>query len=151
MVRRNHQQLALALAGNHLALVPTPRAATRTRGAQTPTDHSTTSARVTAKVARMRTMPSRDNRGRFVSFPTTDAPSWYVCCADGYRVPGEPPADTNAPAAPTARQPLPRAIARLRRIPRARLTRADLLTYLVFVVGYIAVLWYGLHLPRPNR
>ena len=151
MVRRNHQQLALALAGHPLALAPTPRVAMRTRGAQTPTVHSTASARVTAKVARTRTMPSRDGRGRFVSFPTTNAPSWYVFCADGYRIPGEPPADTIAPVAPTAPHPLPRAVARLRRSPRTRLTRADLLTYLVFVVGYIAVLWYGLHLPRPNR
>jgi len=151
MARRNHQQLALAFAGHHLALVPTPRAATRTRGAQTPTDRSTARAGVTAKVARTRTMPSRDSRGRFVSFTTTDAPSWYVFCADGYRIPGEPPSDAIAPAAPTARQPLPRAVARSRRIPRTRLTCADLLTYLVFVVGYIAVLWYGLHLPRPNH
>ena len=151
MVRRNHQQLALAFAGHHLALVPTARAATRTRGAQTPTDRSTARAGVTAKVARTRTTPSRDSRGRFVSFPTTDAPSWYVFCADGYRIPGEPPTDAIAPSAPTARQPLPRAVARSRRISRTRLTRVDLLTYLVFVVGYIAVLWYGLHLPRPNR
>lgn len=151
MVRCNHQQLSLALAGHHPALAPTPRAATRMRGARTPTNRGTTSARVTAKVARARAMPSRDSRGRFVSFPTTDAPNWYVFCADGYRIPGEPPADAIAPTASTARQSLPRAVARLRRIPRTRLTRADLLTYLVFVVGYIAVLWYGLHLPRPNR
>jgi hypothetical protein len=151
MARRKHQQLAFALAGHHLALAPTLRTPTRTRGAQSPSDCNTTRARVTAKVARTRTMPSRDSRGRFVSFATTDAPSWYVFCADGYRIPGEPLADANAPAAPAARQPLPRAIARLRHIPRTRLTRADLLTYLVFVVGYIAVLWYGLHLPRPNR
>ena len=99
----------------------------------------------------MRTMPSRDSRGRFVSFPTTDAPSWYVFCADGYRIPGDTPTEAIAPSALTARQRLPRAVARSRRISRTRLTRADLLTYLVFVVGYIAVLWYGLHLPRPNR
>src|SRR5882724_359811 len=132
MVRRNHQQLALAFTGHHLALVPTARAATRTRGAQTPTDRSTARAGVTAKVARTRTTPSRDSRGRFVSFPTTNAPSWYVFCADGYRIPGEPPADAVAPSAPTARQPLPRAVARSRRTSRMRLTRADLLTYLVF-------------------
>ncbi|HEX8112844.1 MAG TPA: hypothetical protein VF516_34170 [Kofleriaceae bacterium] len=33
-------------------------------------------------------LPSRDARGRFVAFPTTSAPSWYVFCADGYRIPG---------------------------------------------------------------
>lgn len=78
-------------------------------------------------------------RGRFISFPSTDALRWYVFCADGYRILGEPPTDAIAPAAPVARQLLPRAVARSRRIPRTRLTRADLLTYLVFVVGYIAV------------
>lgn len=151
MVRGNHQQLALALGGHDLVLVPTVRAATRTRDGWTHNHRSTARATVTAKAARTRTMPSRDSRGRFVSFPTTDAPSWYVFCADGYRIAGEPPTDAIAPAALTARQPLPRAVARSRRIPRTRLTPADLLTYLVFVVGYIAVLWYGLHLPRPNR
>src|SRR4051794_36522358 len=35
------------------------------------------------------TLPARDARGRFVAFPTTDAPSWYVFCADGYRIPGD--------------------------------------------------------------
>src|SRR5215468_6674512 len=35
-----------------------------------------------------RTLPSRDSRGRFVAFPTTSAPSWYVFCADGYRIAG---------------------------------------------------------------
>ena len=148
MVRGNHQQLALALGGRDLVFAPTACAATRTRDAQTPNHRSTVRATVTSKVARTRTMPSRDSRGRFVSFPTMDAPSWYVFCADSYRIPGEPLTDA---IAPTARQPLPRAVARSRRIPRTRLTRTDLLTYLVFVVGYIAVLWYGLHLPRPNR
>ncbi|HEX8108879.1 MAG TPA: hypothetical protein VF516_14205 [Kofleriaceae bacterium] len=38
---------------------------------------------------RVRVLPSRDARGRFVSFPTTSAPSWYVLCADDYRIPGE--------------------------------------------------------------
>lgn len=134
-----------------MAQLPTLGAATRTRGARTPTDRSTPRTTVTAKVARTRTMLSRDSRGRFVSFPTTDAPSWYVFCADGYRIPGEPPTNAIAPSVPTARQPLPRAVARSQRIPRTRLSRADLLTYLAFVVGYIAVLWYGLQLPRPNR
>lgn len=148
MVRGTHQQLALALSGHDLVLVATTRAVTRTRDARTSSHRSALRATVPSKAVRARTMPSRDNRGRFVSFPTTDAPSWYVFCADGYRIPGEPPTDATAP---TARQPLPRAVARSRRIPRTRLTRADLLTYLVFVVGYIALLWYGLHLPRPNR
>jgi len=148
MARGNHQQLALALGGHDLVPGPPANAATRTRDTRTHNHRSTARATDIGKVARARTMPSRDSRGRFVSFPTTDAPSWYVFCADGYRIPGEPPTDA---IAPTARQPLPRAVARSRRISRTRLTRADLLTYLVFVVGYIALLWYALHLPRPNR
>jgi hypothetical protein len=150
MVRCSQQQLALVFPGHHLALEPTPRAATPTRRAQTRADRSTASATVAAKVARACTLRSRDSRGRFVSFPTTDAPSWYVFCADGYRIPGEPP-EAIAPTAPTARQPLPHAVARSRRIQRTWLTRADVLTYLMCVVGYIAVLWYGLHLPRLRR
>lgn len=151
MVRRNHQQLTLSLGGHDLTRVPTPRAATRTRIARRPIDRNTASASIKAKATRTRTLPSRDNRGRFVSFPTTDAPSWYVFCADGYRIPGEPLPVEIAPAAPTARKPLPRAVARSRRTPRWRLTRADLLTYSLFVIAYIALLWYGLHLPRPSR
>jgi hypothetical protein len=143
MARGNQQQLALPLGGYDLVLTPTPRPAMRTRDTRTHNQRS--------KVARTPTMPSRDSRGRFVSFPTTDAPSWYVFCADAYCIPGESSADAIAPAARTAHQPLPRAVARPLRTARTRLTRTDLLTYLVFVVGYIAVLWYGLHLPRPNR
>ena len=151
MVRRNHQQLALTFPAHQQAIEPTPSAATRTRVERTPIDRTAAGAHRTVEVARVCTMPSRDSRGRFVSFPTTDAPSWCVFCADGYRIPGEPLPEALASSALTARQPLPRAVARSRRTPRLRLTRADLLTYLVFVVGYIAVLWYGLHLPRPHR
>src|SRR5678815_3523955 len=93
MARRNHQQLALAFAWDHMTLVQIPRAATRTRGEQTPIDRSTACTTVTAQVARRRRMSPRDSRGRFVSFPTIDAPSWYVFCADCYRIPGEPPSE----------------------------------------------------------
>jgi hypothetical protein len=148
MVRRSHQQLALAFPGHRLTLKPTPRTA-RARAAQTPIDRST--AIVTARIARTRTTLSRDSRGRFVSFPTTDAPSWYVFSTDRYRIPGEPLPEALAPVAPTARQPLPRAVARPRRTVRTRLSRADLLTYLVLAIGFLALLWYGLHLPRPHR
>ena len=150
MARCNHQQLALALGGRDMVLASTPRDATYRRDAGTPRYDGKARETVTGNVARRRTMPSRDSRGRFVSFPTIAAPSWYVFCADGYRIPGDPP-DAIAWTTPTERQPLPRAVARSRRIPRTRLPRAHLLTYLVFVVGYIAALWYGLHLTRPNR
>src|ERR1044071_1169293 len=151
MARSNHQQLTLAFAAQYVSRALTPSAARLTHGAQTPTNRSTARKTVIGRVARTRTMPARDSRGRFVSFPTTDAPSWYVFCADGYRIPGEPLPEVVAPVAPTTRQPLPRAVARSRRTPRVRVTRAQLLTYLVCVVGYLALLWYGLHLPRPHR
>lgn len=93
-------------------------------------------------------MPSRDNRGRFVSFPVTEAPSWYVFCAAGYRIPGEPSPVVFAASAPIPRQPIPRAIARARRTPRTPLRRADLLIYLLMAIGYVAMLWYGLHLRK---
>lgn len=97
---------------------------------------------------RMHKTPPRDRRGRFVALPTTEAPSWYVFSADGYRIPGEAPPEPTPPYAVPRRQPLPRAVAWPR---RRRPTRAALLMYLVGVVGYIAMLWYGLHLPRPHR
>jgi len=72
MVRRSHQQLALALPGHSQAiepiLTPTPRAAKRMRDARTGRDRSRARARATAEAARVRTMPTRDSRGRFVSF-----------------------------------------------------------------------------------
>src|ERR1043166_5774431 len=71
---------------------------------------------------RVRALPSRDARGRFVSFPTTSAPSWYVLCADGYRIPGEVevmPMRVSASPAPSP-QPLPPARVVRRRRPAMR-------------------------------
>jgi hypothetical protein len=42
-----------------------------------------------SEAARVRPLPSRDGRGRFVVYPTSDAPSWYVFCCDGYRIKGD--------------------------------------------------------------
>src|SRR5690349_20652331 len=103
MARCSDRQLTLAFPGQMLPEA-NARVAARTRATQSPKAH------VAVKVARMRTMPARDSRGRFVSFPTTDAPSWYVFCADGYRIPGEPLAEAIAPLAPVKRQSLPRAV-----------------------------------------
>lgn len=96
----------------------------------------------------MHKTPSRDSRGRFAAVPTSDAPSWYVFSAEGYRIPGEPLPEVLVPSVAAPRAPLPRAVAQPR---RSRVTQVDRLTWLVFAVGYIAMLWYGLQLPRPHR
>ena len=150
MARHSHRQLTLPFPG-HPVPESAGRGAPRTRAARTPVDRRTASASATSKTARTRAMPGRDACGRFVSFPTTDAPSWYVFCADGYRIPGESLPETIAAVVPAERRALPRAVARVRRTPRVRVTRVQLLMYLACIVGYIALLWYGLHLPRPHR
>jgi hypothetical protein len=55
------------------------------------------------------------------------------------------------PTASTALQPLPRAIARRRRQQWLGVSRTDLVTYLLLVLGYVALMWYGLHLPGSRR
>jgi hypothetical protein len=105
-------------------------------------------ARVLARTPRVRKLPARDSRGRFVAFPTTQAPSWYVLCADGYRIPGEPlttPLPVSAPAAP---QTLPRATVHTR---RPRFTRTELQSALLLLLLIVVSAWYGLHLPAPHR
>ena len=146
MARRNHQQLALALAGCPLVSEVTLRASTHAHEEEAPV-----ARRLRALGTRGRAMPSRDRFGRFVAFPTSDAPSWYVFCTDGYRIPGETAAGAIVQPEPTVRQPLPRAVARSQRPWRPSLTRADLLTYLVFATGIIAMLWHLLHLERPHH
>jgi hypothetical protein len=134
MARGNPAQLALAFGGHEQTRDVTAHIAMR------------------ALRTRTRTMPSRDSRGRFVSFSTTAAPSWYVFCAAEYRIPGETPSADILPVFPAAPQRLPRAIARWRRrISGTRLSRADWLTYLVFAVSYVALAWYAFHLPPPHR
>lgn len=96
---------------------------------------------------RVRVLPSRDARGRFVAFPTTNAPSWYVLCADGYRIPGEP--DVRPVAASEAPQPLP--VARVVRRKHPAMRRDELVNWLVMLVFLIVVGWYGLSLPRPHH
>src|SRR3954470_20953780 len=101
--------------------VVAPTARTRTlpprdaRGrflARSDTASEATRVRPQPRDVRRRVLPSRDARGGFVAFPTTSAPSWYVLCADGYRVPGEAemmPVPVSAPPAPPPQQPLPAA------------------------------------------
>src|SRR5689334_16132714 len=83
---------------------------------------------------RVRVVPSRDARGRFVAFPTTNAPGWYVLCADSYRIPGEAdvmPYRTDVQPAP---QPQPLPIAKV--IPRRRrpVDWAELATWILMAL-----------------
>lgn len=97
-----------------------------------------------AKPRRERPLPSRDSRGRFVACPTSDAPSWYVFCCDGYRIPEEPPAPSAPLITPVAPHALPRAIVR----PRyAWLSRSHLENAILFVFFVITLALYWWHLP----
>jgi hypothetical protein len=153
-VGRHPEQLALAL-GERLAIEgqnvrAMPDASTRDRRPRDARDargRSVAGATGAAKPLRVRTLPSRDSRGRFVAYPTSDAPSWYVFCCDGYRIPEDPPAPPPPLIAPTAPRALPRAIARSR---RAWLTRPYLENAILFVLFVTAVILYLRHLPPPH-
>jgi hypothetical protein len=100
---------------------------------------------------RMRALPPRDARGRFVSFPTTSAPSWYVLCTDGYRIPGETevlPMHVNATPAP-APQPLPAARVLHRQRPRMR--RDEVVNWVALLLFLVGMYWYAFSLPVPHR
>ena len=99
---------------------------------------------------RVRVAPSRDARGRFVSFPTTSAPSWYVLCADGYRIPGEPEAMLSIDARPVP-QPQPLPIAKVVRSRRFGMRRDEVMTWLGMLVFLVVMAWYGLTLPVPHH
>lgn len=97
------------------------------------------------RAPRVRALPARDGFGRFVAFPTTNAPSWFVFCCDNYRIAGEPA--TPLLSAPSLHE-FPRAIARCR---RPRLTRAHLENAVAFLLFMITLGWYWWHLPRPHH
>lgn len=100
---------------------------------------------------RARVLPSRDSHGRFVAFPTTSAPSWYVFCAGAYRIPGDAdvvPIHLTAPPVP-APQPLPPAcIVRRRRPP---MQWDEVATWLLIAIFFFFFVWHLLHLQRPQR
>lgn len=96
------------------------------------------------KLPRVRALPSRDSRGRFVAYPTSDAPSWYVFCCDGYRIPEDRPTPAPVPIAQAAPRPLPGVIARPR---RAWLTRTYAENTILFVLFVVGIAWYWCHLP----
>jgi hypothetical protein len=94
---------------------------------------------------RVRALPARDSRGRFVAFPTTNAPSWFVFCCDSYRIAGEP-AVPLLPA-PSLHE-FPHAIVACR---RPRVTRAHLENAIAFLLFMITLAWYWWHLPPPHH
>jgi hypothetical protein len=100
---------------------------------------------------RVRSRPSRDARGRFVAFSTTPAPSWYVFCADGYRIPGDDEVRAtaiNARPVPES-QPLPPARAMRRRCPAMQWD--EIATWLLIATFVVVVGWHMIHLQLPNR
>jgi hypothetical protein len=102
-------------------------------------------------IARIRILPPRDSRGRFVAFPTANAPSWYVFCTDCYRIPGAaevmPMALDARPAPPPQQLPPARMVRRRRPLMR----RDELLTWLLLALFVVVMGWYGLSLPVPQR
>lgn len=100
---------------------------------------------------RTRALPPRDARGRFVSFPTTIAPSWYVFCADGYRIPDEAEVLPMQVSAPPALPPQPLPPARVVRRSRPRMNRDEVVNWLVMLLFLVGMYWYARSLPVPHR
>lgn len=73
-----------------------------------------------------------------------NAPSWYVFCCDGYRVPGAP--ESPKPAAPV----IVSACAKARKT-RSRIQRGDIESLAIAVLVLVASVWYRLHLSVPHR
>jgi len=100
---------------------------------------------------RVRSLPSRDARGRFVAFPTTSVPSWYVFCADGYRIPSDMDVRLLQSDARQIAQPQPLPPARVVRRERPRMQWDEVATWLLIAVFVVVVGWHGLHLQFPHR
>ena len=98
-----------------------------------------------------RTLPSRDARGRFVAFPTTSAPSWYVFCADGYRIPGNTEVMAMAVDARPAPQPQPLPLARVVRRGRPAMQWNEIATWILIAIFVVVVGWQLLHLQLPHH
>lgn len=99
------------------------------------------------RTPRARALPARDSRGRFVAFPTSQAPSWYVLCIGGDRIPA--PASPHAPVEVGAVS----AVA-LHAIPRARLPlfpRGGLHSAFLVLLVIVVSAWYRIQLPVPSR
>ena len=94
-------------------------------------------------------MPARDSRGRFVAWPTTPAPNWYVFCAAGYRIPGDSPPEPAA-APPPDELPTVRRVRVVRR-SRPRMRRDEVVNWLVVLLFLLGMYWYAFSLPVPDR
>jgi hypothetical protein len=101
----------------------------------TSTKMTTMRATPTARVRRVRTMPARDSRGRFVAGPRSEAPSWYVFSADAYRIPGETLPQPPVPAAPSAAPTPPRRTDSLERRRNRDLLHSALLMLIILVAS----------------
>jgi hypothetical protein len=98
-----------------------------------------------------RVLPSRDARGRFVSFPTTSAPSWYVFCSDGYRIPGHAEVMAMIVEARPAPEPQPLPPARAMRRHRPAMQWDEIATWMVMAIFVVVVGWRMLHLQLPHH
>ncbi len=149
-IGRRHEQLPLALFVQAESFAPGTSVSSgpRAHAGSTLSPRAREAARaVGPSSSRVRRVPSRDSHGRFVSFPTTTAPSWYVFCCDGYRILGEattPAPAAIAPASPAPRRPKPRK-------PRFQITHWDVANVALVVLVLIAAAWYRLHLVVPHR
>jgi len=101
-------------------------------------------------VPRARTLPTRDSRGRFVAFPTTEAPAWYVLCVGACRIASAAiPEHLSACGPSPDSRPLPRAT-----VPQSRrpwLTLPGIHSALLVLLVLFVSAWYGLHLATPAR
>jgi hypothetical protein len=117
---------------------------TPVRPERTPHERRAAHAEAIRRPSRVRNVPSRDARGRFVAYPTMIAPSWYVFCCGSYRIPGEAKPATPA-ALVTANAP-----AKARK-PRLRIRRGDIESLALAFLILLASVCYRLHLALPDR
>jgi hypothetical protein len=100
---------------------------------------------------RVHSLPSRDARGRFVAFPTMSAPSWYVFCADSYRIPGDAEVMSMQPNTRPAPESQPLPPARVVRRRRPPMQWDELATWLLIAIFVVVGGWHGFHLQLPHR
>jgi hypothetical protein len=145
-IDHRHEQLTLALRTHSESRVHdnslTP--IKRIPGPSTPSRRRRRGGQATTPNTRVRTIPSRDSRGRFVAFTTTTAPSWFVFCCDGYRIPGKQSARVPAINCEATTRP---------RSHRSwfRVRRADVENVAFVLLVLITCVWYRLRLEVPQR
>jgi hypothetical protein len=100
---------------------------------------------------RAHALPSRDVRGRFVAFPTSDAPGWYVFCADGYRIPGAAEAMARTVDARPVPQPEPLPPARVVRRRRPAMQWDQIGAWILMATFVVVIGWRLFHLQMPHH